>query len=246
MPNNQAYYDRIQLGSDLNDLYADISAGLDIVNGKVTWTLNAIDPQTGETPLDPTFGILPPNNEDHDGEGFVTFTIQPKATYPNRTAINNSATIIFDENEPIVTNTTANLLDSVVPMSTVAPLPATLDSPGISFSWSGTDDADGSGFDRCEIRVSTNGGAFIPIFSETNLVGSSNFTGRWGKHYAFQSICSDFAGNVEMAPTQPDAETTSSAAIQRVMCRLDRMAMMARWQAMTSPRYGDLSPSSTP
>ncbi len=209
IPDNQAFYQaRIQLGPDQNNLSADISAGLDIVNGRVSWTLSAIDPLTGEAPLDPEAGLLPPNNENHDGEGYVTFTIEPKATYPNRTAIENSASIIFDVNEPIVTNTTTNLLDSVVPASTMAPLPAISSDPSITFAWNGTDDNDGSGFKKCEIRASMDGGAFIPIFSDTTLGGSGTLVGRWGKHYAFQSICSDNAGNVEMAPITPDAETT--------------------------------------
>ena len=54
VPDNRAFYQhRAQLGEDLGSLLADISAGLDIVTGRVTWTLTAIDPATGEQPLDP-------------------------------------------------------------------------------------------------------------------------------------------------------------------------------------------------
>lgn len=208
IPNNRAFHQaRVQLGEDLGNLYADISAGLDIVNRRITWTISAIDPQTGEAPLDPEAGLLPPNNENHDGEGYVTFTIEPMTGFAHRTPINNGASIIFDDNEPIVTNITDNLLDSVVPSSSMPTLPATSADPGISFSWSGTDDSDGSGLDKCEIRVSTNGGSFIPFLGEPSLIGSGTFVGNWGKRYAFQSICSDLAGNVEAAPITPDAET---------------------------------------
>lgn len=209
VPENQAFYQsRIQLGEDLNNLYADISAGLDIVNSRVTWTLTAIDPQTGEQPLDPLLGLLPPNNEEHDGEGYVVFTAQAVSANPNRTAINNTSTIYFDANEPIVTNTTTNLLDSVVPASSVLPLPSTSDVPDIAFNWAGTDDTDGSGFKNCEIRASTDGGSYRTIFDGSTLSGTGTFAGQWGKRYAFYSVCSDNAGNIEAAPITSDAETT--------------------------------------
>ncbi len=209
IPDNQAFYQtRIQLGPDLNNLLADISAGLDIVNRRLTWTLTAIDPQTGERPLDPFLGLLPPNNEDRDGEGYVIFTVEAVATNPNRTEISNLATIYFDENEPIVTEPTSNMLDSTVPSSSVAMLPATSSNPQINYAWSGVDDTDGSGVRDCEIRISIDGGSFLPSQSSPLLSGSSQFEGKWGKRYAFYSICSDNAGNVELPPTLPDAETT--------------------------------------
>ncbi len=209
IPENQAFYQaRIQLGEDLNNLYADISGGLDIANRRITWTITAIDPQTGERPLDPLVGLLPPNNETFDGQGYVTFTVQPVSTFPNRTAISNQATIVFDENEAIVTNATANLLDSVVPTSAISTLPAITSDPAIAINWSGTDDADGSGFKACEIRISENDGGFLTALSSDTLTGGAIFDGKWGKKYKMFSVCSDYAGNVELPPTLPDAETT--------------------------------------
>ncbi|MCV5245031.1 hypothetical protein OFC58_31020, partial [Escherichia coli] len=90
---------KLQLGEDLGNIKADISAGINILNNTVTWTLTAIDPQTNDRPSDPLVGILPPNNSNRDGEGYVTFTVLPAATQPTRTLISNRATIYFDENE---------------------------------------------------------------------------------------------------------------------------------------------------
>ncbi len=205
MPENQSFYQsRVQLGEDLGNLQADILAGVDLVNNRVFWNIQAIDPNTGDAPLDPLAGILPPNNANKDGEGYVTFSVEARNTFPNRTLIGNSASITFDQNEPIMTNTTDNLLDSVVPTSQIASLPATSESPDVQLNWSSVDDTDGSGFKGTSIVYSENGSGYRHW---TNTLGdtTTSFTGRWGKTYSFYSIGRDNAGNVERAPSQPDA-----------------------------------------
>ena len=203
-PNQSFYQSRMQLGEDLGNLQADILAGVDLVNNRIFWNLQAIDPNTSEAPLDPFAGLLPPNNANRDGEGYVIFTAEAKNTFPNRTLIANSASIIFDQNEPIITNSTANLLDSVVPTSQIASLPATSESQEFTISWSGTDDSDGSGFAGHSILYAENGGGYLPFVNAPSDL-SATFTGRWGKTYRFYSVGRDNAGNMERAPSQPDA-----------------------------------------
>lgn len=205
LPGDQASYQgRIQLGPDLNNLQADVIAGLDLVNRRIFWTLQAIDPATGEAPTDVLLGLLPPNNANRDGEGYVTFTIEPTAGQATRTEIVNNATIIFDANEPIVTNTTTNLLDSGIPTSVLAPLPPTSSIPVFDLEWSGSDDATGSGLSGYDVMFSDDGGAY-----QAYLLGSPStsvtFTGKWGKLYRFYSRARDNAGNIETAPISPDA-----------------------------------------
>ena len=205
VPANRAFFQsRIQLGDDLNNLKADISAGLDITTGKVTWTLTAIDPQTNERPLSPLVGLLPPNNADRDGEGYVIFSVAPAANQPTRTDIANTAKIYFDENEPIVTNVTTNLLDSDVPTSQIAALPAMASDPAIQINWAGGDDPNGSGLKGFDLLASESGGSFVPFISESTLTNGV-FNGKWGRTYRFYSVASDNAGNVEAAPENPDA-----------------------------------------
>ena len=208
VPANRAFYQtRLQLGADLNNLKADISAGLDVATGRVTWNFTAIDPLTNERPLNPLDGILPPNNVQNDGEGYVVFSVQPAAGQPTRTDLANTATIYFDENEPIVTNTTTNLLDADIPVSQVAPLSATSDTPDIPISWTGSDDPNGSGLAGFDLMVSENGGTYLPFV--TNASGSGVlFNGKWGRTYRFYSVAADNAGNVEAAPAVPDATIT--------------------------------------
>ena len=53
-------------------------------------------------PDDPAIGFLPPNNGT-DGQGFVTFRINAALHVPTNARIDANASIIFDQNEPIVT-----------------------------------------------------------------------------------------------------------------------------------------------
>ncbi len=208
VPANRAFYqNRLQLGADLNNLKADISAGLDITTGRVTWTLTAIDPNTNERPLSPLLGLLPPNNEQRDGEGYVIFSVAPKSNVLTRTDIANSAEIYFDENDPIITNATTNLVDADIPTSQLSPLPATTGDPSISLSWSGTDDANGSGLKSFDIFASENGGAYLPVVTGTTENGIV-FNGKYGRSYRFYSVAQDNSGNIESAPEVHDAEIT--------------------------------------
>ena len=203
---NRAFFqDRLQLGADAGNVLADISAGLDITTGQVFWTLTAIDPNTGEQPNSAALGLLPPNDSTGRGQGYVSYTVQPRADKPTGTVISNKATIIFDTNEPIVTNTVTNTLDADAPVSAVAALPAA-SSATFPLNWSGSDPANGSGLQSFDIWVAENDGPYQPFLTGTTET-SAQFTGANGKLYRFYSTARDNAGNVEAAPAVPDAVT---------------------------------------
>ncbi len=63
-----------------------VSAGVDLQTGTATWLLEAIDPLTGLVITDPSKGLLPPNNAEGAGAGFVTYTIEPYAGATDRHA----------------------------------------------------------------------------------------------------------------------------------------------------------------
>jgi len=100
-----------------------------------------------------------------------------------------------------------NELDDVAPVSSVAALPATVYTTQFEVSWSGEDDAGGSGISRYDIYVSVDGGTFS-LWHTAAEAGSAMYTGAFGHTYAFYSVAVDFAGNVEQAPTEADATTT--------------------------------------
>jgi hypothetical protein len=88
----------------------DVAVTFDADSGLITWDMRSIDPDTGHLPEDPFAGFLPPNDDEHRGEGYVNFTVRPSAGLADGTVITNQATIVFDVNEPIVTNVASNTI----------------------------------------------------------------------------------------------------------------------------------------
>jgi len=193
-------------------VYLDISAGIDLTNGQVFWELKSVDPETGEVPFDPLFGFLPPNADGSEGQGFVTYSVSPKAAAVSGTRIDAVATIIFDQNEPIDTPPIFNTLDGGGAHSAVLPLPNATAEREFGVAWSGTDDPDGSGIDSYDLFVSTDGGEYTPWLSATSAT-QATFTGEYGHTYAFYSIARDLVGHIEAPPDVPDAVTTTPAGI---------------------------------
>jgi uncharacterized repeat protein (TIGR01451 family) len=207
-PDNRAFFQqRVQLGPDLGNLLADISAGIDLSTGTVTWTLTAIDPATGEQPNGANLGLLPPDNANNDGQGFVTFTIKPKSTVATGVVIHNGATITFDTEAPINTNIVSNTIDAEPPNSAVDSLPPTQPGPTFNISWSGLDAPNGSGLLSYDIFFSANNGPYQLLLSGTTAT-STQFNGEPNTAYRFYSIARDNSGNVEAAAESPDALTT--------------------------------------
>jgi hypothetical protein len=152
--------------------------------------LEAIDPDTLQAPEDPEIGVLPPNVDSPEGEGRLLFTVAPRAL-PGGTSISNKATIRFDQNAPIETNTWTNIVDHQAPQPTIAASSmATGDAAEVS--WGGTDDA--SGISEWRIEVSHEGKAFEP-WRVASEAGSANFEPKMGGSYGFRAIAYDGAGN---------------------------------------------------
>ena len=202
------YQTRVDLRPTGNDLLVDVEAELDLTSGLVTWDFTAIDPATGEFTVDPLAGFLPPNGENHEGEGFVTYTVRPRADLPSGTEIANAATILFDWNEPIDTPMVVNTIDAGPPTSTVEPLPAEHPGYDVPVSWSGADEGNaGSGIAFYDVYVSTDGQLPNLWLSRTTATAAS-FPGDLGRTYAFYSVATDRVGFVEQPPSSPDAHTT--------------------------------------
>ena len=186
-----------------------ITASLDRTTGVVTWHLELIDLTTGGLPADPYAGFLPVEDGTGRGDGFVTFTILPTAGVASGTQITNTATITFDPtygaNKPITTNQTLNTIDVGAPTSQVLPLPATTTTTDFTVSWSGTDDAGGSGIAAYDVFVSDNGGPFTPFQTGTSAT-SATFSGSPGHTYGF------YAGDRQRRPpaSNPAAAQTTT------------------------------------
>jgi RHS repeat-associated protein len=203
LPRGLSYY---QTSLNLGACLTDIEVGLDPETRTLTATMMAIDPLTGWLPEDVMTGILPPNDSTGRGEGYIAFTVSPKAGLTNATVILNTATITFDWNDPINTPTVTNTLDILPPSSQVAALPAQMTNRTFTVNWSGQDNPGGAGIASYDLFVSDNGGDYrLVVGSTTNT--STSFTGAGGHTYAFVSVARDNAGNLEPVPTTPDAQT---------------------------------------
>lgn len=212
VPDNRSFYQtRLTLE---NGMLLDIDAGIDIRTGKAHWNFTTIDPSTGQSPNDPALGFLPPNDADHNGEGHVIFSIKSKVGSLTGDRVTNEATIVFDTNEPIDTNEILNTIDGAAPSSSVSALPARTQENTFAVFWTGEDDAGGSGLAGYDIYVSDNDKAY-ELWLEKTTETSRVFTGQTGHTYKFYSRAYDNAGNLEAAPTEPDAVTSIISHIPR-------------------------------
>ncbi len=192
--------------TDGTALLVDISAGIDLDTGVVTWTFRSVDPSTGQLPAGVDDGFLPPEDGTGRGTASVAYTVQPLASLADGASFTSTASVVFDTNAPVMTNTVTNTLDDVAPTSTVNALP--VDSPAqFTVSWSGTDPDNGSGVAEYDVYVSTDGGAYT-AFQVGTTATSAEFTGSPGHSYAFYSVATDAVGNAQATPASAQASTT--------------------------------------
>jgi PKD repeat protein len=185
-------------------LIVRVSGDFDTETGIISWLFQSLDPETMDIHEDPMVGFLPPNVTSPEGEGFVTFTTAP-ADYPlDGEVYSTRASIVFDANEPILTNMWINTIDAVRPGSSVNNLESIVD-PTFTVSWGG-DDA-GSGINYYDIYVRKDGEEYHPWLLQTRDQ-EAEFYGEKTSEYEFYAISTDFAGNIEETPTSPDASTT--------------------------------------
>jgi hypothetical protein len=187
-------------------ILVDVSAALDFRTRTLTWTFTSLDPTTLDAPSNPLEGFLPPDNSTGQGTGYVSYTVDPVAGLATGTVVSAAASIVFDHNAAISTQTWTNTIDTGPPTSTVAPLAATQTTPSFLVSWSGHDDPKGSGIASYTIFVSIDGGVFTPWMNTTAT--SAEYEGSPGHTYAFYSIATDNAGNVQALPTLTETTTT--------------------------------------
>ncbi len=168
------------------------STSFDSTTGVVTWRFEDIN--------------LPPNRTPPEGEGWLSYTINPKPNLPTGTEIRNRAWIVFDVNEPMSTGDWLNTIDAGPPSSRVLQMPE--DQPLTSFAvqLAGSDDQGGSGIRSYDIYVSDNDSGFT--FWRSTESTSVVYTGVNGHTYKFYSVARDNVGHVEDAPAEPDAVTT--------------------------------------
>ena len=200
----------VDLRPEGTDLLLQVTAGLNSETGMATWLFESLDPDTLAPPDDVMAGFLPVNDKDlHNGEGRVLYSIRPLVDLPSGSEIRNQAFNYFDENEAVPTPATLHTIDVGLPSSRVEPLPAQVPNQLFTVSWTGTDDAGGSGIRSYDVYVSDDMGQFT-LWQDDTVETSATFDGQAGHTYRFHSIATDNVGHAEEAPVAADAQTTVS------------------------------------
>jgi hypothetical protein len=204
-PGLTSYSTRVNAVATLG-VYVDIDANLNLSTGLLTVTFTSLDPTTLDTPANPLVGFLPPDSDPPNGEGYINYTIQPKAGIATGTTLDAQASIVFDTNAAIATPQIVNTIDAGPPTSAVTALPSTTTSTSFTVSWSGSDGA-GPGIADFNVYVSDDGGAYTLWQSDTTAT-SATFTGLVGQTYSFYSVATDHLGLVQPAASAARATTT--------------------------------------
>lgn len=198
------------------NMIVKIEGRIDTIAGIAYWKYFSLDPATMEITEDPLDGFLPPADSlSNRGEGFVTYSIKPISSLTSGTTIQNRATIIFDNNAPIITNNHLNIVDKIPPVSYVKPLRSTQPDSNFVVKWTGKDSI--SGIKKWDIYVSDN----LTRYRYWKIQTSDTFAiypGHPGHQYRFISIATDSANNVESYKDSAEAITFVSLSIADSIC----------------------------
>lgn len=203
--NQSSYFTTLDLPDSLG-YDVEATAGVDVIKNELFWTFQTIDPATGLPPSNPLKGYLPINDLFGSGEGYVTYSILPKESVQTGDTVRARASIVFDTNEPIITNRASNTLDAKAPVSSVNILPVQIDSTTM-ITVKVEDDLKGSGPGNYDLFVSENGGAYKVLAQKYSADKPYLFKGTAGYNYCFFSIARDNTGNIEHMKTIAEACT---------------------------------------
>ncbi|MBX3253665.1 MAG: T9SS type A sorting domain-containing protein [Chitinophagaceae bacterium] len=237
VPENSTYYTgRLDLRDSLG-LFVDLTSGIDIINNEIFWIFRSIDPATGLAPAEAMKGFLAINDTTAKadsaaygaGEGFVSFYVVPDSTIAKTgDTVSAKASIVFDINEPIETNTWQNTIDAVAPVSNIES--ASAKNGDITLNWSGIDDAGGSGVKEYALYVSENNQPY-ELFQDKIADHSIVYPGIPGNSYCFYTLATDHTGN-----TEPEKINGCEFA---VTLNLDGTALPLTWLYIDAKQSGE-------
>jgi hypothetical protein len=196
VPGNKSNY-FTTINMDSLGYRVDVTAGVDIVNREAFWVFQTIDPATGLVPANAFTGFLPVNDSLGSGSGFVTYSIKPLIADVTGDSIKAQASIIFDQNDPIETNTWVNIIDAVAPTSSLSGLPGSTGQVYVPVMYSGADDNGGSGINHVDLYISVNNAASV-LWRQSFDGIDTVYLGEKGNTYTFYAQATDNVGNKEV------------------------------------------------
>gem|GEM_PF-5534227 len=175
-----------------------VTGKTDITTGVITWTFSSMDSVTGNRPL--LDGFLKPNVNKPEGEGSVSYEVNPLSTLTDGMMINSRASIVFDKNAPIATDVWTNKLDLLPPSSNVVSAVLVHDSTFV-LRFNASDGS--SGVAKYYVYCSTNGGQWMQVAATVD--DSLTLLGRPDSSYRFYSIAIDRVENREQKSAVAEA-----------------------------------------
>jgi hypothetical protein len=145
---------------------------------------------------------LPPNATPPEGEGYVTFSVDLKDGLESGVPIENRATIVFDLNAPITTNTWSNVLDKIAPVTVMNPVNYSAGDTLVNVSCNAVDNENGAGVGRYEFFASVDNTPFKFLgetFENTIQYQVSDSTEH---NYRFYVLTTDNVNNSEKSVPQ--------------------------------------------
>jgi len=140
---------------------------------------------------------LPPNVNPPEGEGYVSFSVDLVEGLESGANIENRATIIFDINDPITTNTWINVLDKIGPTTVMNPIHFSAGDTLVNVSWSSVDNENGSGIGSSEIFASVNNGPFKSLGKTFENNFQYRVSDTTQNNYRFYVLADDNVNNFE-------------------------------------------------
>jgi hypothetical protein len=142
---------------------------------------------------------LPPNQNPPEGEGWVRVRVTPSATLTTGQQITAQAAIVFDENEPLLTNRVTYTIDLDPPHASLAP--AGYSGPMPLVRVTATDNAGGAGVGNVGLFYSPDDVHWFAGPILTNITATQVFSDiilfvAHGGHYWLRAAAADLAGNV--------------------------------------------------
>lgn len=190
---NGEFVQTIDMRPKFNSL-AEIRLSIDKQIGKIKYEIIALDPMTIEPTNDFMAGVLPINNSNGDGQGYIEFDINIKDDLDDGTYINNSASIIFDSNNAIETPIWTNITDYTKPKSIISNIDI-IDNSNIRLFFEGIDD--GSGIWKYDLYYQLGKHSNWMLLQENIIDSTYDFNVCQGIDYGFCVISTDKAENKE-------------------------------------------------
>lgn len=170
-------------------------------NGEVIYCITSLDPMTAESTTDMMAGILPINNENKDGEGYIVFDVKLKEGLADGTKIDNTASIIFDANDAISTPVWSNETDYIMPVGYVDGIKQ-VDANHIKIEMDGIDER--SGIWKYDLYYQAGvGSSWFPL-AENLTANTYEMEVYDDIDYGFCVVATDKAGNKEVKELSRD------------------------------------------